>query len=250
MAKFKKIWIFILAMCMAFAMGVTALASETDVPSGEIDYDCKGSVTVEMLTSDTKTVVSGATLELYEVAAAKLINGDNVFVLTDDFKDSGANLTGISESDAGMPELASELENYVVHNQIEGKAVTVNDSGLAEWADLELGLYLVINKTAAKGYEPIQAFLITVPRYLNGVYLYDVTANPKQDTVDTAVPETPEGTTKTPSTGKQTSTTGTKLPQTGQLWWPVPILACAGVLCVMIGWYGRRRFRRNDREQK
>lgn len=32
-----------------------------------------------------------------------------------------------------------------------------------------------------------------------------------------------------------------KLPQTGQLWWPVPILAVAGILCFSAGWLRSRR---------
>ena len=31
------------------------------------------------------------------------------------------------------------------------------------------------------------------------------------------------------------------LPQTGMLWWPVPILATAGMLCYLIGWMKNRR---------
>ena len=31
-----------------------------------------------------------------------------------------------------------------------------------------------------------------------------------------------------------------KLPQTGQLWWPVPALLCAGLLCVVLGIAGRK----------
>lgn len=31
-----------------------------------------------------------------------------------------------------------------------------------------------------------------------------------------------------------------KLPQTGQLWWPVPVLICGGLLCIVIG-LGRKR---------
>lgn len=45
-------------------------------------------------------------------------------------------------------------------------------------------------------------------------------------------------TTKPPST---TTTTGiTKLPQTGQLWWPVPILLSSGILLFGIGLILRR----------
>ena len=31
-----------------------------------------------------------------------------------------------------------------------------------------------------------------------------------------------------------------KLPQTGMLWWPVPLLACGGLLLVLLGWRKRR----------
>ena len=34
--------------------------------------------------------------------------------------------------------------------------------------------------------------------------------------------------------------TNTKLPQTGQLWWPVPIMAFLGIVAFMIGWVWRR----------
>ena len=33
------------------------------------------------------------------------------------------------------------------------------------------------------------------------------------------------------------------LPQTGVLWWPVPVLACAGLFLFLIGW-GKRRHER------
>ena len=36
---------------------------------------------------------------------------------------------------------------------------------------------------------------------------------------------------------------GKKLPQTGQLWWPVPVLACAGLGCIAVGLFRRREAR-------
>lgn len=32
-----------------------------------------------------------------------------------------------------------------------------------------------------------------------------------------------------------------KLPQTGQLWWPVPVLICLGLVCLILGSYVRRK---------
>lgn len=37
-----------------------------------------------------------------------------------------------------------------------------------------------------------------------------------------------------------------KLPQTGMLWWPVPVLACGGLLLIIIGCFVRRRRREQD----
>ena len=116
--------------------------------------------------------------------------------------------------------------------------VTVDDNGRAEWKDLELGLYLIVNTAAAEGYAPINSFLITVPRYLNESYVYDVTANPKAETANEAAANPPKQNTTT-------TISGGKLPQTGQLWWPVPILAIAGMLFLMFGWYRRRRLGEN-----
>jgi len=43
-----------------------------------------------------------------------------------------------------------------------------------------------------------------------------------------------------PTTPPGTTTKKTKLPQTGQLWWPVPVLAGAGVLLILAGLFYRR----------
>lgn len=46
--------------------------------------------------------------------------------------------------------------------------------------------------------------------------------------------------------GTLSDDTATKLPQTGQLWWPVPVMTACGILCFSFGWwncYGRRKRR-------
>lgn len=47
-----------------------------------------------------------------------------------------------------------------------------------------------------------------------------------------------------PAPGGNVPTDGTKLPQTGMLWWPVPLLAGAGVLLFLAGWSVRRHERK------
>ena len=65
------------------------------------------------------------------------------------------------------------------------------------------------------------------------VYKRQVTASPKMGTADKLA-----STTLNP----KPAVSGGKLPQTGQLWWPVPVMAIVGMLFVMFGWYRRRRF--------
>jgi len=43
-----------------------------------------------------------------------------------------------------------------------------------------------------------------------------------------------------PPSSKVPLSAGPKLPQTGQLWWPVPILVCAGIFCIAVGLIRRR----------
>jgi hypothetical protein len=57
-------------------------------------------------------------------------------------------------------------------------------------------------------------------------------------------PGSPTSGQKVPKTPTPTSTSG-KLPQTGQLWWPVPVLTFAGLLLFTAGWYRRHG---NDHE--
>lgn len=49
----------------------------------------------------------------------------------------------------------------------------------------------------------------------------------------------------TPIVKNHQNTTEDKLPQTGQLWWPVPILAMSGFVLLMVGWL-RRKESRNE----
>lgn len=49
----------------------------------------------------------------------------------------------------------------------------------------------------------------------------------------------------TPIVKNHQNTTEDKLPQTGQLWWPVPILAISGFVLLLVGWL-RRKESRNE----
>ena len=74
---------------------------------------------------------------------------------------------------------------------------------------------------------------MSVPYLYADEYQYHVTSQPKTDLEREVKPTSP------PSSGGG----GGKLPQTGQLWWPVPVLACAGLGCIAVGLLRRREDR-------
>lgn len=93
-----------------------------------------------------------------------------------------------------------------------------------------------MQKQAAEGYDAIQPFLVTVPIMENGQYVYDVDAHPKAGTSS-------RKTTQTPPTQEVLSA----LPQTGQLNWPVPVLAVTGAVLVAAGVVLKKRSGQNEK---
>lgn len=112
---------------------------------------------------------------------------------------------------------------------------------MVSFTNLELGLYLLVQDVAAEGCIKMEPFLVSVPMEENGGYLYDVDASPKVELaklpVEPSKPEQPE----LPG--------GSKLPQTGQLNWPIPLLVMSGLCLLSAGWLLRFGKRKSDRRE-
>lgn len=101
-----------------------------------------------------------------------------------------------------------------------------NKTGIVYFKDLEPGLYLIIQEIACKGYTLMDPFLVSLPHLdPDGVYRYDVDASMKPELEHE--PDPTVATTKPPQ----------RLPQTGQLNWPIPVLASSGMMVFAIGWW-------------
>lgn len=133
------------------------------------------------------------------------------------------------------PELPQTLADFAKENKLTGTTLTVGSAGTATFEDLELGLYLIIQETPAKGYSALKPFLVSVPYMVDGKYEYDVTAQVKSELE------------RIPETTKAPAPTDPKLPQTGQLNWPVPVLVVLGLLLLAAGWVTRYGKRQNER---
>lgn len=236
-----------------------------------VDLSRTGSIKVSLYDSETSEAVGGGTLTLYRVAKVQKDNANLSFVYTNGFEDCGVELGDLSEG-----ELAGRLAEKIAATA-ESTTVEISDFGTAEFGDLEVGLYLVVQTTAAENYNVINPFLVSVPIQENGGYVYDVDALPKVGTATKKTPEPPD-TPDTPDTpdkpdeenpntpaapgpdnpdGWVLGAHGEKiylnpeapspdnpngyvmgahgLPQTGQLNWPIPVLAVTGAVLVAAG---------------
>ena len=101
-----------------------------------------------------------------------------------------------------------------------------------------MGLYLLIQWEPAAGFYELSPYLLSIPKYEDGVYVYDIESAPKQtpDERPTEEPGTEPGT--QPPADKPTEPPvqpGEKLPQTGLTNWPIPLLAVCGAFRVIVG---------------
>lgn len=210
--------VLVLTLAVMAGAAVTAGAAET----ADLDMDRTGSISLTLKDSDGNAV-SGGAVTLCQVAAFYLDDGDMAYALTDAF----AGFTSLLDvEDSG---LASELATYAEDNSVSGTTVSVGEDGEISFSNLTLGLYLVVQTTESDHYKTINPFVVTVPMEEDGVWVYAVDASPKVGTVTVTEPDT--------TTTATTTTTTTILPQTGQLNWPIPVLAAAGVLLLLAGWY-------------
>ncbi len=210
MKQRKRITALLLAVALVLVLPVQAYAH--DVP----DLSRKGAVTVTVRIGDTP--VSGGSLTLYRVGDIAEDDGNYSFTLTESFAASGVSL-----DDLTAPELAEKLAEHAAG--VSGLTKTIGADGSAAFTELELGLYLVVQTEAALGYSRLTPFLVSVPYQEDGTYRYKLDATVKGELEKEPTPTEPE---------KPDDPT---LPATGQLNWPIPVLATLGLLLFAMGWW-------------
>lgn len=238
-----------LVLGLTFALGVFA---EGEIPPETVlDESIPGSLRVTMLTASGQPVPGGQ-LKLYLLARAlhSDYTGDKLELEADylpvasqlSLTNEGLSVevpTGGTQADSNNAQTAKKLAEYL---QEQGVAPTasgaVDETGNALFENLTLGLYLVVQSDAdaATGYYPVMPFLVTVPgRQPNGYLDYAVDAAPKMQPIDPKPTPKPDG-----EVPNQPPVTGI-LPQTGQLNWPVPVLAVSGMVLFLLGWWWNRK---------
>lgn len=213
-----------LLLFLVVALGLCGRAFATEAP----DPNRLGSISFEMEFDGTP--LEDGSLTLYRVG--QLAPEGNAFTLVEPLQQNGPSL-----DDLWDPRLAEDLYILAEVHDLEPRTAAI-ENGLAAFRDLEPGLYVVCQRPGGEssGYAAIDPFLISLPQWKNGSYVYDLTAAPK-------VPLVPAPTETTEPT-EPTETTPPRLPQTGQLNWPVPLMAVLGLAFFGLGWslfFGAKR---------
>lgn len=174
------------------------------VPSPE---DRTGTLRVSYVSEDSggggKTPISGATFEITKVADLNWHGGSPEYILTDAFGGTDIDFNGMTASQSH--EAAGTFAKMAVPSE---QAVMTDSTGEAVFEDLDQGIYLVeeTKKTGtAADYSTAEPYLVKVPDYEEGAWLYEVTSSPKSEPVKTVIPapEEPE-TTETPAASVKT----------------------------------------------
>lgn len=211
MKRHLTLWLLAAALVLAAAIPAGAL----EIP----DLTRTGSIHVTMKTETA--AAAGGNLALYRVG--KIVQTDTGFGFVPgwQFSDCGISL------DTPDGKTAAALAGYAESHGISGEIKTVNAEASVSFLDLEPGLYLLTQPQAAPGFEPCKPFLVSVPLAEDGTYRYEVDASPKVSL--------------TQSPTEPPAPTDPTLPQTGQLNWPIPVLAALGLLCLAAGVLLRRK---------
>ncbi len=250
----KKILLACIAMLMILSITVSVFAGP--VP----DLDRMGSITVKFIKNGQP--VSGGSIICTRVGYIHKDGSSYSFKRRLDNQD----ILNLQD-----PDTAALLEKFVKQNNISGIVKNVGKDGKVVFQDLETGVYLIRQKDAAEGYLPIRPFLVTLPYLKDGAYIYDVDASAKTEldkeptestepssdptepssdptepssdptepssdpTEPSSDPTEPSSDSSKPTDPTEPSDGGGDAPQTGQLNWPIPVMAMVGLFCLFAG---------------
>ena len=234
--KIKGIAKAALALSMSLVMPLTSIPVSAAENHEMLDPDRIGSISITFTYYDetaktTKPVTGGNSVGLYKVANVIVDNGFK-FVTDERFAGAGTIPDTDEALDAANLDLAEKMAATAKSYAYDVQPKAMDAQGKVSFEGLEVGLYLVVQAAQGEGDNKfvLTPFLITIPqKNPDGSLVYDVDAQSKPLGIGKVVPTPPSP--PTPS----------HLPQTGQMWWPVVLLAGLGVIAFCFGMIRKNR---------
>lgn len=187
MGKFRKMLAGVLSAAMVLStMTVTAFAADTKMPTIDTDTTKKGSITINKYEgSDTSKPLAGVEFTIYKVADLEQSSSNNVELKYKSLID-GVNITRDTKYEENN-EFAKAVNKAIQEKKLsEAGHGTTNTSGQVKFESLSLGIYLVVETDApSQVVNKTANFLVSVPmtNEAGDDWVYDITANPKNETV-------------------------------------------------------------------
>lgn len=223
----------VIATFLTLCLIISSLPTSAD--SGNV------SITILLIDPQKNITASGVEVSMYKIAEFTDYQ-KHEFTAAGEFENIISKLD-FSTTEKGCTKKNAEIIlKFIEDNKISAQsAVKSNENGIAEFGTVEKGIYL-INADGRENYS-ISPFLVEAPLYEDGKYYNDVKASPKFLTVndDSSTDDSSDSTPDSPTCDTPPDN-GEKIPQTGQLKWPVPVLAILGITLIVIG-YADRCFR-------
>ena len=200
-------------------------------------HEIKGSLTLQCIFNDNgnKTVLAGDTYGIKQIACSQqngsVDNTDWRYETLSEYKEYDCNWSGLTSMQ--LREKAAAVCEAVVDKGTYLDKKTTDSNGKLVFDGLEPGLYLIVRTNAVNTSYEFEPSLIFVPQTSEGELIYDVDAEPKFSK-------------KTDTDSPSTTPDGEKLPQTGQLIWPIFVLSILGLVLVVSGVVIIKKERKNE----
>ena len=226
----------------------TTETTESAGTSDTLDTSKKCSI---CLIIDSEGKAAGGTFSAYKLAALEEVDGEYVF------KDIHGDRTIDLKDDKSIAEYLEYYKTYVTDNAdtVQAAATASANAGQVKFEDLEPGVYLFRETGVISGYTTMADCLFSVPGWEKEKgFIYNreavtkpqIKPNPEEGSTTTTEETPTDDDTYSESDDDDTdysessdsdsdSSSSKKLPQTGQLWWPLPLLLCAGLVLMLAG---------------
>lgn len=241
----NRIWFYRLFLTSLLLAAVVSMGFSTMVCAWQtIGTPDNCSIHLQLGYTDSKTnkkvKLTGGEVTVYKVSDAIEDDGNQFF----DPKTTGQFQTLANKTTADGKKIAAirtidstELTKQnaalakILAADLSGKKGTSAkiSKGSVTVGGLTPGLYLMVMSKTSPENAKFAPFLFSLPDPQGN---YEITASPKPSVVKKTGTDKPSG---------ATGSSGGKLPQTGQLWWPVPVLLTAGLLLILLGCICRRK---------